>query len=196
MTIAPKTRNSLILRLRNRDDVQSWREFVAIYQPVIFRVAKARGLQDADAHELVQRVLVAVARAVDRFQPDKKRAKFRTWLYRITHNEFCKELASSQKHRGSGDSGVRAILESVPQSESDDEFSTEYRRSVFRWAADKVRPKVKRSTWLAFWRTSVNGESADLVAKDLGLTTGAVYIARSRVMAHLQRAVTKFEEQS
>lgn len=86
MSIAPKTRNSLILRLRNRDDVQSWREFVAIYQPVIFRVAKARGLQDADAHELVQRVLVAVARAVDRFQPDKNRAKFRTWLRRLSRS--------------------------------------------------------------------------------------------------------------
>ena len=197
MTIAPKTRNSLILRLRNRDDVQSWREFVTIYQPVIYRVAKARGLQDADAHELVQRVLVAVARAVDRFQPDKNRAKFRTWLYRITHNEFCKEIASSQRHRGTGDSGVRAILESVPDaSDSDEGFSTEYRRSVFRWAADQVRPNVKPSTWIAFWRTSVEGESTDLVAKDLGLTNGAVYIARSRVMARLQRAVAKFEEQS
>ena len=111
MSTASKTRNNLILRLRNRDDVQSWREFVAIYQPVIYRVARARGLQDAAALELVQRVLIAVARAVDRFQPDKNRAKFRTWLYRITHNEFCKEIANSQRNhdsleaKGNNDSG-------------------------------------------------------------------------------------------
>ncbi|MEM7313299.1 MAG: sigma-70 family RNA polymerase sigma factor [Planctomycetota bacterium] len=195
MSIAPKTRNSLILRLRNREDVDSWREFVAIYQPVVFRVAKSRGLQDADAQELVQRVLMAVARAVDRFQPDTQRARFRTWLYRITHNEFCKELASAKKHKASGDSAVRELLENLPQ-ESDDEFSIEYRRSVFRWAADRVRPKVKPSTWLAFWRTSVLGQSSESVADDLGLSTGAVYVARSRVMARLQREATKFEDQS
>ena len=197
MSIAPKTRNSLILRLRDREDVQSWREFVAIYQPVIYRVARHRGMQDADAHELVQRVLMAVARAVDRFQPDTDRAKFRTWLYRITHNEFCKELASS-RHRGSGDSSVREMLESIPSSEdeSSDELSLEYRRSVFRWAADEVRPGFKTTTWHAFWRTSVNGESTTDVAKDLGMTQGAVYVARSRVMAKLQHAVQKLETQT
>ena len=81
MTLAPTTRNSLILRLRDREDVDSWREFTAIYEPVIYRVACRRGLQHADALELVQRVLLAVARSVDRFQPDRKTAKFRTWLY-------------------------------------------------------------------------------------------------------------------
>lgn len=198
MSIAPKTRNSLILRLRNREDVKSWREFVAIYQPVIYRVAKHRGMQDADAHELVQRVLMAVARAVDRFQPDKDRAKFRTWLYRITHSEFCKELASSKRCAGSGDSGVRQLLENIPDpaGESKDEFSMEYGRSVFRWAADQVRPDFQPSTWHAFWRTSVNGDATTEVARDLGMTHGAVYIARSRVMAKLQRAVARFEAQS
>ena len=197
MSIAPKTRNSLILRLRNRQDVESWREFVAIYQPVIFRVAKHRGMQDADAHELVQRVLLAVARAVDRFQPDKNRARFRTWLYRITHNEFCKELKNTKRNLGTGDTGVREMLENVAEKEAaGDEFSVEYRRSVFRWAADRVRPKFSISTWHAFWRTSVVGESTESVAQELGLSKGAVYIARSRVMARLQREARKFEDQS
>ena len=195
MSVAPKTRNSLILRLRNREDVESWREFVAIYQPVIYRVARQRGMQDADAHELVQRVLIAVARAVDRFQPDKNRAKFRTWLYRITHNEFCKELAQSRKQAVSGDSAVREMLERLPQKE-DEDFSIEYRRSVFRWAADQVRPRVKPTTWQAFWRTSVDGEDAEQVAAELGMSVGAVYVSRSRVMARLQTAAAKFEERS
>ena len=194
MPLAPKTRNSLILRLRDREDVDSWREFVAIYQPVIYRVARKRGLQDADAHELVQRVLVVVARAVDRFQPNAERAKFRTWLYRITHNEFCKQIKNARMHTASGDSAVRELLEQLPQH-ADDEFSIEYRRSVFRWAADRVRPTVKPLTWQVFWRTNVASESIEDVAKDLGLTTGAIYVARSRVMARLQREAAKFEDQ-
>lgn len=201
MTSPPKTRHSLILRLRDREDVESWREFVAIYEPVIYRVAVGRGLQHADAMELVQRVLLAVARAVDRFEPDSRRAKFRTWLYRITHNEFCKEYAISRKHRATGDSAVQSLLDQHPGSESDpnainEDFSMEFRRAVFRWAAAKVKPQVKPSTWQAFYRTSVDGASPDEVADELGLSVGAIYIARSRVMARLQKYAAQYDSHS
>lgn len=194
MTIAPQTRHSLILRLRDREDADSWREFADIYEPVIYRVAIRRGMQHADALELVQRVLLAVARAVDRFQPDSKRAKFRTWLYKITHNEFCKEWSASKKLAASGDSDIRAALSLLPAPQEDD-FSIEYDRAVFRYAADIVRPKVKPSTWKAFWRTSVDGASPEEVAKETGLTVGAIYIARSRVMARLQKQAAAYKEQ-
>ena len=59
MTIAPQTRHSLLLRLRDREDADSWREFADLYEPVIYRVATGRGMQHADALELVQRVLMA-----------------------------------------------------------------------------------------------------------------------------------------
>lgn len=193
MANAPITRNSLILRLRDRGDAESWREFVTIYEPVIYRVAMRRGMQHADALELVQRVMLAVAKAVDRFQPDSERAKFRTWLFRITHNEFCKEYASSNRRATTGDSEMQVMLAQLP-AECTEDFSTEYRRSVFRWAADQVRPRVKPSTWQAFWRTSVDAEKPEIVAAELGISTGAVYIARSRVMARLQKQAAKFEE--
>lgn len=192
MTIAPKTRHSLILRLRDREDADSWREFADIYEPVIYRVAIRRGMQHADALELVQRVLLAVARAVDRFQPDSKRAKFRTWLYKITHNEFCKEWAASKKLAASGDSGVRAAMQLLPAPQEDD-FSIEYERAVFRHAAEIVRPRVKPSTWKAFWRTSIDGVSPEEVAKETGMTVGAIYIARSRVMARLQKQAASYQ---
>ena len=193
MTATPQTRNSLILRLRDRDDVDSWREFVSIYEPVIYRVATGRGLQHADALELVQRVLLAVARAVDRFQPDQSRARFRTWLYRITHNEFCKEYAASCKRVATGDSQIQALLYQHPENQAAD-FTMEFRRAVFRWAADRVRRSFKPSTWQAFWRTSVEGEPPDRVAESLGLSLGAVYIARSRVMKKLQEEAKRYEE--
>ena len=194
MTTAPKTRNSLILRLRDREDADSWREFVSIYEPVIYRVAMRRGLQHADAMELVQRVLLAVARAVDRFQPDSSRAKFRTWLYRITHNEFCREYRALCKHSASGDTAVQALLDQQPDAETED-FGTEYRRAIFRWAADRVRPTVKPSTWHAFWMTAVEGVAVEDAAEETGLSVGAVYIARSRVMARLRKQAATYEEQ-
>jgi len=149
-------------------------------------------MQHADALELVQRVLLAVARAVDRFQPDSKRARFRTWLYKITHNEFCKEWTASKKLAASGDSEVRAAMHLLPAPQEDD-FSIEYERAVFRYAADIVRPKVKPSTWKAFWRTAVDGVTPEEVAKETGLSVGAIYIARSRVMARLQKQAAAYQ---
>ena len=198
MTAPPQTRHSLILRIRDRKDADSWREFVSIYEPVIYRVAVRRGMQHADAMELVQRVLLAVARAVDRFQPDSSRAKFRTWLYRITHNEFCKQYQTTCKHSASGDSAVHRLLDqhADPRGSRNDDFSIEYRRAIFRWAAERVKPKVKPSTWRAFWMTSVESLSPEDVANETGLTVGAVYVARSRVMSRLQQVAATYEEKT
>ena len=197
MTTAPPTRHSLILRLRDREDAAAWQEFADIYEPVIYRVATGRGMQHADALELVQRVLMSVARAVDRFQPDPKRAKFRTWLHTITHNEFCRQYAKSEKQPTTGDSAIRELVDALPAESTStaDDFSIEYRRAVFRWAAAIVKQQVTPSTWEAFWRTRIEDESTEAVAADLSISIGAVYIARSRVMARLQQQATEYEEQ-
>ena len=193
MSIAPNTRNSLILRLRDRDDLESWREFTDIYEPVIYRVACRRGLQHADALELIQRVLLAVARSVDRFRPDRKTAKFRTWLYTITHNEFCKLAKSKKQILGSGDSAIyEMLMETAAPAQGD--FSMEYRRAVFRWAAKQVRLDFEGRTWQAFWETSVLGRRASEVGGELHMSVGAVYIAKSRVMAKLREKVTEYDD--
>ena len=81
------TRVSLILRLKDADDVIAWEEFTAIYSPVIYRVAIKRGLQAADAENIVQEVFAAVIRSVSQWLERENRGKFRAWLLRITHNE-------------------------------------------------------------------------------------------------------------
>jgi DNA-directed RNA polymerase specialized sigma24 family protein len=63
----PETRNSLIMRLPNQGDQDAWGQFVAIYDPLIYRLARLKGFQDADAKELVQEVLLAVSKAVHRW---------------------------------------------------------------------------------------------------------------------------------
>ncbi len=195
----PDTRPSLIVRLSNGDDVDAWDEFVTIYGPVVYRLARHRGLQHSDAQDLVQEVLLAVSRAVDTWTPDPERGKFRTWLFRIARNMTINFL-SRPKHQGigSGDTRVLEMLQQQcdPSSENSQLFDLEYRRSVFRRAADQVCQQVKEQTWQAFWLSSVDQQPIADVASALGMTVGSVYIARSRVMARLQETVRQMEADS
>ena len=197
MSGVPSTKTTLILRLRNRGDAVAWGEFVAVYEPVIYRLARRRGLQDADAWELVQEVLLAVARAIARWEPDG-RARFRTWLFRIVRNELIDHLTRrSRWGMVGGDTSAASWLEQQadPRAGLSAEIERQYRREVFCWAAKRVRREVQASTWQAFWRTSVEDQSPEQVARDLDMSVGAVYIARSRVLARLREQVQSFEEE-
>lgn len=192
----PTTRHSLILRIRDRQNAEAWQEFVGIYEPLVYQLGRRKGLQDADACELVQRVMLAVAGAVDRFQPDPERARFRTWLFRIAHNEICKQFSTKNLTHGSGDSRVQALLEQSPSPDNTEkQIAIEYRRSAFRWAAQRIEQEVKPNTWSAFWRTAVEGQPVESVAGELDMTSGAVYIARCRIMAKLRVEVQEYENE-
>lgn len=81
----PETVESLILQVRDPSNRAAWDQFEQIYRPVIFRIARARGLQHADAHDLVQQVLMSVASAIDRYAKQPGGVRFRNWLSRIRH---------------------------------------------------------------------------------------------------------------
>lgn len=198
MMTAPETRHSLILRLRDGRNQQAWAEFLEIYQPLILRLVRCRGLQDADAREVTQDVLLAVVAAIPNWDVDPAKGSFRGWLSTITRNLVVNFLVRQSRHpRGSGDSDFARWLSEVPAADCNESkfFDIEQRRQFFQWAAARVRSEVSDNTWQAFQRTSIDRRDIAEVARDLGTTAGAIYVARSRVMKRLRECIEQLQRE-
>jgi len=154
-------------------------------------------LQEADAADVTQDVLRAVALAIRRFEYDPSRGTFRSWLRAVVRSKVARFL--DRQHRNPGNpcnlgqttslDDAAAELPSV-SDDSADEWDREYRRHLFDWAAGKVRREVRPATWDAFWMTAVEDRPAAEVASRLGLSIGGVYVARSRVTSRLHEWIT------
>ena len=195
MTESPETRQSLIVRLKDRDDQEAWGEFLEIYRPLVYRLAVAKGLQHADAEDVAQQVFGSVAQAVTRWQPDEGRARFRTWLTTIAHNTIINALTRRPSDRASGDTAERDWLAAyAPDDAASQILLMESRREIFQWAARRVRGEFEPRTWDAFWLTAVEGREVEDVAALIDKKPGAIYAARSRVMRRLKEMVAQWEE--
>ena len=189
------TRATLLLRIRDARDQAAWGEFVQLYAPLIHAYGMHRGMQDADAADLVQEVMRLVSRSMPGFQYDRARGSFRGWLLTVTRNELRKMAGRrGRQTSGSGDSQVHGLLEQQPEGAHDEEWDREYRWNLFLWAAERVKGDFREASWRAFWRTIVEGQEIDAVARDLNLSAGAVYIARSRIIARIREEVGAVEE--
>ncbi|HEV3436814.1 MAG TPA: sigma-70 family RNA polymerase sigma factor [Gemmata sp.] len=199
MTLTPTTRASLLLRLRDPQDHEAWVEFVTLYEPVIYRLLRRNGLQDADARDVMQELFLAVSRNIDRWEPAKELGSFRGWLRRVARNLVINWL----KHRdrrliATGGSGLQAMLDMLPAAGGPEsvEFDRELRRALFHRAAEQVRREVHSASWQAFWETSVLGTTSADAAKKLGMAPGAIRVARCRVLARLRATVNSLENEA
>lgn len=197
MEEAPVTRPSLLLRIRDSQDHDAWRQFVQMYAPVVYGFLRKRGVQDADAADLMQDVFRSVAGAANRLDYDRQRGTFRGWLYTVTRNKLYNFLSSrKRKERASGDSDGQHRLEEQPAPDDATElWDREYERRLFSWAAEQVRDEFHAQTWQAFWQTAVDGKNPKEVATALHMSPGAVYVAKSRVLARLREKVQEEQEE-
>jgi RNA polymerase sigma factor (sigma-70 family) len=197
MAELPDTRPSLLVRLRNANDREAWRQFVDIYAPLIYGLARKRGLQDADAADLTQDVFRAVAAAMPLWQYDPKRGSFRSWLYTVARNKLNDFLAQRKRVApGSGDSAVQTLLEEQPARDQEETvWQWDYEQRIFAWAAEHIRGEFHESTWQAFWQAAVEGKSGEETAENLGMSVGAVHVAKSRVLARLKKKIKELQEE-
>ncbi|MGL6096609.1 MAG: RNA polymerase sigma factor [Fimbriiglobus sp.] len=187
------TRVSLLARLRtDPNDQAAWAAFVDRYGPQIYAWCRHHRLQEADAQDVSQNVLVKLARALPNFVYDPGRS-FRGWLRTLTRNAWTDFIGEQQRGvRGAADSVVLDLLQTV-QARDDlvDRLQSAFDQELLERAMDAVRGRVEPRTWEAFRLTAVQGLSAADAAAQLDMRVGTVYQARSSVQKALREAMTE-----
>jgi RNA polymerase sigma factor (sigma-70 family) len=167
-----------------------------LYGELVYRFARRRGLQDADAADVTQIVFQAVSQEIRRLEYDRRKGTFRGWLLAVTRNHVNKYFSGV---RGTNRPLIQALDERVTdyaaQVQEANYWEQEYQLRVFRLAADRVRLEFEEASWQAFWRTAVEGHPAKAVGQCLGMSVGAVYTARSRILRRVKAAIAEFDEE-
>jgi RNA polymerase sigma-70 factor (ECF subfamily) len=197
VTVDPDTHESLLLRVKNPRDHDAWEQFSQIYRPVVYRLARGRGLQDADAQDLAQKVLMAVSLAIPDWEKSDCGGRFRHWLRRVAKNAVLNALSRQPRDRAGGGTTAIELLcrHEDPIHDVEEAIDLEFRRQLFRRAASIVSQRASQTNWKAFCLTMINGQSIEAAAQELGVSAGTVYAARSRIMRRLRETVEELEDE-
>jgi len=148
--------------------------------------AQRAGLAPSDAADIVQDVWQSVAGALSRFQSGDGKGTFRGWLWTITRNKLTNHFRKRDAEPAAvGGTAAHSLIENFPEEESVDESGVQENQPLHR-ALAQIKPEFEERTWLAFWRMTVDSQSAADVGKELSLAATAVHQAKFRVLKRLR----------
>ena len=192
----PETRASLLIKLQNGDDVDAWETFVKLYSPALFRTARKLNLQPVDAENVVQEVLLVVAKSVGSWLGRQDRGSFMAWLLRIARNKsvdlLTRRATKPMRAVTSLDDPNLSQIAAM-QSDAEIQLDREYRWELFNQAAEEAKKVVSEQTWKAFWMTTVESVSIEDAARILQVRPGVIYLSRCRVMERIKQLICKWE---
>lgn len=178
------TSASLLLRIRNPDDAESWLTFESIYGPIIRAYCRRRGFQSSDIDDVSQDVLASVALAIQKFEYEPTRGRFRSWLATITANKL-RDFVKNGKSQN--EQLVESIERFAASPDSDTEWSAIFMQEIFKTACDRIRSNFEETTWKCFLLTWQELRPPVDVAEELSIPVHSVYINKSRVVKRLEK---------
>jgi RNA polymerase sigma factor (sigma-70 family) len=178
---------TLMMRLQSSPaDPAAWDEFIHRYRPMIRAWCLKWHLQDSDADDVVQDVLLKLVAAIRKFQYDPARS-FRAWLKTVTQHALSDFVASRRKDPGRIAAPIDLIADSIQaRTELEQTLEEAYDAEVAELAMHRVKKRVKPSTWEAFELTVVQGLSGGAAAQKLEIPVAHVFVAKNRVQKMLQ----------
>lgn len=190
-----QTPATLLERVRNVQDTESWGEFVALYEPLLLSYVRGRLASDTDAHDIVQNILLTLLRVMPTFELDRLRGRFRSWLWRITMNAIIDDARRQRRHKAGRSPWTENVADNVPdRDEPDEEWRKAHRRRVLQHVLSQVRGRTQAKTWLCFEQHVLQGRGCIEVAMETGITANAVCANSSRVLAKVRELCAEYEE--
>ncbi len=176
------------LQCADRDSrMQAWRRFVMLYTPLIMHWALQKGLQHADASDVTQQLMIRLVKRIHTYQKSEG-YQFRGWLYTVFHHLYVDYVRDQTRHIGI--SQQDAFLES--RAPTDDWEQKEYNRWLVSRGLKLIRMDFSEQTWHVFESLMFQHKSVAEVARQFNISTGAVYLARHRVLARLRETIAEF----
>jgi RNA polymerase sigma-70 factor (ECF subfamily) len=176
---------SLLERLRDPQAEEAWIRFVQMYTPMIYTWARRAGASPDDASDLVQDVLTTLVRTLPTFtyEPGKS---FRAWLKTVTLNRW----REGQRKRVLATTGEADVSNLPADAEGPDLEEAEYRQHLVGRALQVMQAEFRPATWRACWACVVEQQPAAEVARELGISVNAVYLAKARVLRRLYQELS------
>lgn len=172
---------SLLERIRKPHEEQAWNRFVALYTPYIFSLARRAGVGRDEATDVVQDILLLLTRKMPEFEYDPQRS-FRAWLRTVVIHRV-RELA---RRRTVPLVDAPERLDLIEASERESVEEVEFHRHLLARALRVMQREFSATTWRACWEHVVSGRTARDVGAELGISEGAVYVAKCRVLRRLR----------
>jgi len=200
------TQSSLLLRVKNAEDDQSWKEFTDFYGKLILRFAVKAGLSEDEAQEVVQETFISAAKHLPEFHYDPKVCSFKTWLLNLSNwrvqDQFRKrqlpaaQTAHPREAASPDDTRRTATVERVPDPAGNQlqaVWDKEWRAALLDAAVARVKPRIDAKQWQIFDLCALKEWSVRDVTKTLGISPARVYLARHRISSAIAKEVKRLE---
>ena len=192
------TRQSLLSRLKDWNDQESWRQFFDTYWRLIYRAAVKAGLNPDEAHDVVQETVLSVAKAMPGFQYDPAVGSFKRWLLNLTGwrigDQFRKRLPGGQP---SDETRRTSTVERIPDpggANLETVWDEEWEKHLMEMALERVKRRVDPKHYQMFDFYVLQAWPVQKVARTLKVKAGSVYLAKHRISALLKREVRHLQK--
>jgi RNA polymerase sigma-70 factor (ECF subfamily) len=183
----------LLVRIRNADDEEAWQTFVAIYAPLVYGYARRHGLQDADAADLTQETMSEVARSMRSFEYHPEKGRFRDWLRTIARRRLLR--FDHRKRRLTEHSCDGDAIEGIAGQDVDEDWDGAFSSQVLQAGLERAKPHFEPTTWRAFERVWLDGQTPAETAQELAMGITSVYLAKSRVLKRLEQEIRQIADE-
>jgi RNA polymerase sigma factor (sigma-70 family) len=192
-----QTNISLIARVRDRTDVESWREFYQFYHPLLTRYLRRLGLKEDRANDVIQDIFVRLLQALPKFELDGKRGRFRSYLWKLTYSGLVDEARRVKSRRLAEEEWVKRFL--IADEAESRKVYRELNEINYREIVDRALPRVRSVTspqaWTCFEQRLLFDRPGSAIAAELGISDKAVFVYASRVLKAVRAQCTAIAEE-